>query len=183
MDISNIDIDSVQADWNMNHLARVRTTYVSHIEDITNNSIKFRGYFLYEPETMPIERILSISYKKNDAESERIDEDYHIRITSVEKDDVPFRCNACEKGEDCDPEEGHIQFFPNQIIQMRYEVIDKITSHDQMFSIVGKIKNDEEAVLLRDEENMLQRGQVEIREFNERCDAYRKEHGKSIWDK
>lgn len=182
MDISNIDLDSLDADWFMNHLADVRRIHNSEVISLTKNTMRFRGYFNYEPNTMPIERFLMISYRKN-VETARVYETHFIKIVEMNKEDVPFRCSTCEKGEDCDPEENHIRLFPDEIITIRFEILETVTSNDQIDRIVNKIKNDEPAIVERDTHNRRLREAEEIREFNEYCKKYREENGKSVWDK
>jgi hypothetical protein len=87
--------------------------------ELSDNKIKFKGYWYIEPSVAPLERILQVCKDGKCV-------DYHIEIIEIHKEDEPFRCSLCERGEDCDPEENHIRFFPCEIITLEYRPIVQI---------------------------------------------------------
>lgn len=181
MDISDIDIDSLDVDWHMNYLADLTRIYCCDVKSLTAETMTFRGYFNYESDTMPIERIVIVSHRKN-VNVARVYDMYFIRITKMKKEDMPFHCSACDSGKDCDPEENHIRFFPDQTITIHYEVIQKLTN-DQLFDAIQKMKDDEPAIIEKDRDNERVRKDREMREYNEFCKKYKEEHGKYMWEK
>jgi hypothetical protein len=108
--------------------------HTNSILELSDNTIKFKGYWYIEPECVPIERIITV-YREEDKGT-----DYHIQITKIMKEDEPFRCSACERGEECDPEENHIRFFPCEIITLEYRPIVKIQTRAYYNYVVRRIE-------------------------------------------
>lgn len=133
--------------------------HTNSILELSDNKIKFKGYWYIEPGCVPIERILQIY--KEDGKCV----DYHIEIIGIQKEDEPFRCSVCERGEECDPEENHIRFFASEIITLEYRPIVKIETRAYYTYAVKRIEEQEVWVKKKNEEVKLKREEQEMEEM------------------
>jgi hypothetical protein len=140
-------LDRIEILWTGGDRSKITMPFVNELLELTNTSMKFNGYFYLYPEVMPVHRILNI-FNKNINEAKM----YHVKITEMKKEDVPFRCPVCERGEECDPEENHIRFFADEIIAMKYEVLTEIQTSEYQKYVEDLIKTEEVDIKKRNEE-------------------------------
>jgi len=97
-----------------------RGPFALKLISFTPDTMRFNGYFYLEDETMPVERILMY---KNIA--------YHLEI--IEKRTYEDTSSSGENNvdPDSDPAE-NITFFPTNIIEMKYRIIKRLETSQEL---------------------------------------------------
>lgn len=128
--------------WEPHH--DVCNPFVSRLLEVDKSHIQFKGYFLLEPGTVPIERIVRFpeNYKMKQ---------YHIEIIEIVKETEKFECEVCASGQPCDPEENHIQFFPSEIITLKFNTLTEIETGEYYRYACKRILEQEPDIQRRNE--------------------------------
>ena len=126
--------------------------------EISETGMNFKGYWYIEPSVVPVERILRVYGEGGKCV------DYHIEITQILKEEEPFHCSVCERGEECDPEENHIRFFASEFITLKFNRLVEIQTGAYYQYAMKRIEELEKDVIEKNKKGISEREQIEMEE-------------------
>lgn len=115
---------------------------IVQLYEIGKNYIRGKGYSIVESDILPISRILTLSTENGIRQ-------FYVQITHIlnEQEDIQSRCERCEQGLECNPEEDHMQLFPSDTLTVKYNIVKEITNAIDYKHIAEHIEQLEEAVV------------------------------------
>jgi hypothetical protein len=149
-----MDSDHTHFDYNLSGRSPFIRTLLNH----TSDTLKFEGYFYLEEETMPVERLLI-----------HHNEVFHIEILQKLMDDDTSNSESDEEEfYNGDPED-NIVFFPTGIIELKYRVIKRLESMEEINQARDRIQTLDAEVEARNAVFKRQREDREQEEMIEQC--------------
>jgi hypothetical protein len=149
-----MDSDHTHFDYNLSGRSPFIRTLLNH----TSDTLKFEGYFYLEEETMPVERLLI-----------HHNEVFHIEILQKLMDDDTSNSESDEEEfYNGDPED-NIVFFPTGIIELKYRVIKRLESMEEINQARDRIQTLDAEVEARNAVFKRQREDREQEEMIEHC--------------
>jgi hypothetical protein len=149
-----MDSDHTHFDYNLSG----RSPFIRTLLIYTSDTLKFEGYFYLEDETMPVERLL---IHNNDV--------FHIEILQKLMDDDTSNSESDEEEfYNGDPED-NIVFFPTGIIELKYRVIKRLESMEEINQARDRIQTLDAEVEARNAVFKRQREDREQEEMIEQC--------------
>ena len=149
-----MDSDHTHFDYNLTG----RSPFIRTLLNYTSDTLKFEGYFYLEEETMPVERLLI-----------HHNEVFHIEILQKLMDDDTSNSESdSEEFYNGDPED-NIVFFPTGVIELKYRVIKRLESMEEINQARDRIQTLDAEVEARNAVFKRQREDREQEEMIEQC--------------